>query len=66
MKQVVGDADRGDNCPDTTRALHQGQVAKVFGNSVLLLNTYFEMGAQNRSQGYRLNLRYVLHLSGAP
>src|SRR5260370_41597723 len=25
MKQVVGDADRGDNCPDTARALHQGQ-----------------------------------------
>src|SRR5712672_2456723 len=25
MKQVVGDADRGDNCPDTARALPQGQ-----------------------------------------
>src|ERR1700722_3036398 len=25
MKQVVGDAGRGDNCPDTARALHQGQ-----------------------------------------
>ena len=25
MKQVVGDADRGDDCPDTARALHQGQ-----------------------------------------
>src|SRR5580700_1077060 len=24
-KQVVGDADRGDDCADTTRALHQGQ-----------------------------------------
>jgi bifunctional enzyme CysN/CysC len=25
MKQVVGDADRGDDCADTARALHQGQ-----------------------------------------
>lgn len=25
MKQVVGDADRGDDCPDPARALHQGQ-----------------------------------------
>src|SRR6185437_783479 len=24
-KQVVGDADRGDDCPDPARALHQGQ-----------------------------------------
>src|SRR3954447_14256537 len=24
-KQVVGDADRGDDCPDSARALHQGQ-----------------------------------------
>src|SRR5258708_38599808 len=24
-KQVVGDAYRGDDCADTTRALHQGQ-----------------------------------------
>src|SRR4030095_12158841 len=25
MKQVVGDADRGDDCADSARALHQGQ-----------------------------------------
>src|SRR6266513_3717214 len=25
MTQVVGDAGRGDNCPDTARTLHQGQ-----------------------------------------
>src|SRR4030095_16479613 len=25
MKQVVRDADRGDDCPDPARALHQGQ-----------------------------------------
>src|SRR6201994_5081905 len=25
MKQVVGDADRGDDCADTARALYQGQ-----------------------------------------
>src|SRR6516165_5568578 len=25
MKQVVGDAGRGDDCADTARALHQGQ-----------------------------------------
>src|SRR6476469_6635859 len=24
-KQVVGDAGRGDDCPDSARALHQGQ-----------------------------------------
>jgi hypothetical protein len=28
IKQAVGDADRGDNCPDTARALHQGQTVK--------------------------------------
>jgi hypothetical protein len=28
MKQVVGDAYRGDDCPDSARALHQGQDIK--------------------------------------
>lgn len=41
--------------------LGPGVLWSITQNNHLFVNTYFELAAQNRTEGFRLNLRYVYH-----
>jgi hypothetical protein len=56
---VVGDAYRGDDCADTTRALHQGQITFIQFMK-RLLQTYREMRRLNHLIKGLFYLQYLV------
>jgi hypothetical protein len=64
LKQITDTKVNGSDVSDTREqvlALGPGAVFKISGDDYLFFNAYFEMEAQNRPEGYRLNLRWVHH-----
>ena len=64
LKQITDTKVNGSDVSDTREqvlALGPGAVFKFSGDDYLFFNAYFEMEAQNRPEGYRLNLRWVHH-----
>jgi len=64
LKQVTGSTTDGVGVAspmEEVLGLGPGFLWSITKNNHLFVNTYFEMGAQSRTEGFRLNLRYVYH-----
>lgn len=64
LKQVEDDEVDGDNIEDSREqvfAIGPGAVYHLSQNTHFFLNFYVETFAENRPEGYRLNLRWVQH-----
>ncbi|MBU0679209.1 MAG: transporter [Verrucomicrobia bacterium] len=64
LKQIDEFEVDGKNVDDTEEevfAIGPGAVVHFSQNSHLFLNAYFESGVENRTEGTRVNLRYVHH-----
>ena len=64
LKQFTDMKADGDNVPDTREqvvGVGPGLVWHVSQNDHLFANVYFELGAENRPEGQRYNLRWVHH-----
>jgi hypothetical protein len=64
LKQITDTEVDGDDLSDSKEqvfAIGPGAVYHFSQNNHLFFNTYFETAAENRPEGYRLNLRWVHH-----
>ena len=64
LKQITEDEVEGDNLDDSEEqvfAIGPGAVYHMSQNTHFFLNFYVESFAENRPEGYRLNMRWVQH-----